>query len=317
MNTAQEGKVQLTESLKTRDRWLVVIESVTYFAVILTAFLGNTLLSFAFYRTRTLRTPQNYYLVSLALTDILNAVACSITLAVLVKGTWPYGDLICQLEGVMISICASVSLLTLGMIAVNRYTKICRSASLYKKIFSKRNVLISITISWVLTTFMASGAFFAGNTVYYFHPGKCRCFYQLDLKESIGLYITFCYSMVVSLTLSTIIFSYYKVCRKIRAHFVQVGNSSLRDDNSVAFAEEVKITMMLFFTLLAFLICWIPSFIVDLYESLAGYYEFSRPVYVLNVFTYVSSSGINPLIYGLMKREFKTAYKKALDCKDD
>lgn len=124
MNTAQEGKVQLTESLKTRDRWLVVIESVTYFAVILTAFLGNTLLSFAFYRTRTLRTPQNYYLVSLALTDILNAVACSITLAVLVKGTWPYGDLICQLEGVMISICASVSLLTLGMIAVNRYTKI-------------------------------------------------------------------------------------------------------------------------------------------------------------------------------------------------
>ena len=314
MNATQERMSLLSLSLKNRELWLVVIESAAFCSVVFIAFLGNIWLCLAFYKTRTLRSPQNYYLASLALTDILNAVVCSIALAALIKGEWPYGDFICQCQGLVMSTCASVSLLTLGMIAINRYTKICRSRSLYQKIYSKRNVLISIATSWIATVFVAAGAFFAGKTVYYFHPGKSWCFYQLDLKENMGLYVMFCFSIIISFAFSTIVFSYYKVLRKIRAHFVQVGNASLRDDNSKAFAEEVKVTMMIFTTILAFSICWTPSFTIDFYEILGGYYTLPRQVYMLNIFTYISSSAINPMIYGLMKRDFKEAYKKVLNC---
>ena len=45
-------------------------------------------------------------------------------------------------------------------------------------------------------------------------------------------------------------------------------------------------------------------------------FRFSRQLYLLNVFTFQSSSTINPLIYGLIKTEFKEDYKKVLYCRD-
>lgn len=71
---------------------------------------------------------------------------------------------------------------------------------------------------------------------------------------------------------------------------------------------------MLLATVLAFFICWTPSFITDLYEVFGGYYTLPRQVYMLNVFTFVGSSAVNPVIYGLMKKEFKEAYKTVLKC---
>ena len=318
MNNAQEPLLHLALKLKGREHWLVGIESTVYFAVILTALLGNTLLILAVYKTNTIRSHQNFYLVSLAATDILNAAVCMpLTLVVLIKETWPFGDFICQLQGSLISISATVSLLTLGTIAINRYVKIARSVSLYQKIFSKRNILISIAITWIITAVFVFGSFIFRKTAFHFHPGKCLCWLQINLKHSRGLFSQCLYSIWVSITFSAIMFSYCKVLRKIRTHFAQVANSSIHDDRSAAFAEEVKITSMLFATILAFLICWSPSVIIDFYEIVGGYYTLPRQVYFLNIFTYATSSAVNPLIYGLMKREFKEAYKKVLCCRED
>ena len=176
MNTTQELLSQLALKLKGRERWLVGIEATVYFAVILTALLGNILLCLAVFMTNTIRSRQNFYLVSLAATDVLHAVVCMpFTLVGLIQGTWPFSDFICQLQGSLISVSATVSLLTLGTIAINRYVKIVRSASLYQKIFSKRNILISIAITWLATVFFVFGSFAVRKTVFYFHPGKCLC----------------------------------------------------------------------------------------------------------------------------------------------
>lgn len=211
MNTSEERMLQLTLSLQMRERWLVVVECTAYFSIVLTAFMGNILFALTFYKIRTLRTPQSYYLVSLAVTDILNAAACSIALVALAEETWPYGDFICQLQRVIMSICGLISPLTLGVIAINRYTKICRSQSLHQKVFSKRSVLTSIGISWITTSTLVVSTFFARRTVYFFHPGKCWCFYKLDMDDMQPWTLHLHY-------------------RKIPAHYVQVGNSSLRDE---------------------------------------------------------------------------------------
>ena len=318
MNSTQERLSYLALKLKDRERWLVGIESTVYFAVILTALLGNILLTLTFYKKNTIRSRQNFYLVSLAATDILNAFVCMpLTLVVLIQGTWPFGDFICQLQGSLLAIYSAVSFLTLGTIAINRYFKIVRSPSLYQKIFRKRNILISIAITWIATAFFVFGTFTFRNTVFHFHPGKCLCWLKLNLKDKLGVYSQCLYSSFVSITFSAIMFSYCKVFKKIRSHFAQVANSSIHNDSSAAFAEEVKITAMLFATILAFFICWTPSIIIDFYETLGGYYKLPRQVYLFNILTYASSSAINPVLYGLMKREFKEAYKQVLCGRED
>ena len=210
-DTAQERMVQLWLSLRNGERWLVGIESGVYFVIILTACLGNILLSYAIYKTRSLRASQNYYLVSLAATDVLSAIiVMPFTFVVLVKETWPFGDFICKLQGSVIMICSAVSLLTLGMISINRYLKIVRSVSLYQKLFRKRNVLISIAISWIIAVFILSSAFAFGKEVFYYHPGKCICSLKLDLTSNLGLYIAIIYVSFTSVTFSIIAFSIYQ-----------------------------------------------------------------------------------------------------------
>ncbi|CAH3045214.1 unnamed protein product, partial [Porites lobata] len=57
--------------------------------------------------TPSLHSPQNCYLVSLAIVDILNAVVCipiTLKLAVSIKGKWDFSDVICQLQGKVLQI---------------------------------------------------------------------------------------------------------------------------------------------------------------------------------------------------------------------
>lgn len=313
MNDTQQRFTALEQELSSRGKWLVGIECTVYLVVLLTAVLGNIMLTIAVLKTQTLKRTQNYYLLSLAATDIVIAItSMPLTLVVFIQGTWPFSNFICQLQGSLISVCSTVSLLTLGMIAVNRYVKIVCLPGLYQKIFSKKNVFISIAISWIAITLVTFVAYAFGETVFFYHPGKAICWAKVNLKSALGLYCTITYSLNMSLTYLAIYFSYYKVFRKIRAHFAHVANTSLHSDSSIAFAEEVKVTTMLFVTVVAFIICWIPTNIADLYEIFAGYYTLPRQLYFFNIFTLACSSAVNPLVYGFMKNEFREAYKKVL-----
>ena len=164
----------LAVSLKTREVWQIILESTAYLLILLAAFLGNLMLCVAVYKTRALRNLQNYYLVSLAVTDISSAVLCMpLTLAVLMTGRWPFGEFVCQVQASLIFILSVVSLVTLTMIAVNRYVKMVRSANLYQKIFSKRKIVISIVMSCTISAVMVLSSFLFGEKAFTFHPGKC------------------------------------------------------------------------------------------------------------------------------------------------
>ena len=110
---------------------------------------------------------------------------------VLIKGTWPFGDFICEMQGNVMMICGAVSIIILGMITINRYVKIVRSASLYQKIFCKRNVLKSIATSSICAVFAVVGAFFLGGEVLCNDPGKSVCLIKLDMTNKVGLFISF------------------------------------------------------------------------------------------------------------------------------
>lgn len=309
-----DRKRSIEESLGNRETWMIVAETTGAFIIVILATIGNIILCLAIYRCRALRKIQNYYIVALALSDLILTVLCvPMGLAVVILGRWPFGDTLCQIQGILTYYFACFSVLTLTLIAINRYVKMIRSLNIYQKAYTRNYVLLSI----------AACAIFSGVFVipfvsqrFCFHPGKLACFVCKSRNKREQALILGPYSVLIAMTYPVITFCYYKVFRKVRAHFTQITASSLHEDNAKSFAEEVKITKILFAVLIAFVICWTPAFTIEFLDTLHGEYSLARQVYLILPFTGAASCAINPLIYGVMQKRFRDTYKKILTCKN-
>lgn len=98
----------------------------------------------------------------------------------------------------------------------------------------------------------------------------------------------------------------------IRAHNAQIANSVASENNDIAlqsFARESRATKMLFVTMVGFQLCWIPLYSLELIDLFHKDLDAPRTVFVLTTYTVTASSSINPIIYAVMNKEFRDAFK--------
>lgn len=316
MEEALMRENELAMSLENREVGVVVFETTVCVVVDVSALLGNVLLCFSLYRTPGFRASQNYYITCLAVTDMLFAVLCMpFLVGTLIKGKWIFGDTFCQLQGSFIFILVNASLLTMTLIAVNRFFKMTKSGKIYRRIYSKRNVLLSILLVWAVSIALVVALFSFGSQVFRFHPGKFLCFLDMTHTQGVRLYSLAAYFTVSAVVFPVMIICYVQVYRKVRAHFAEISIAGSARQASRSFVNEAKITKMLFVTLVAFLVCWSPAIITDVFEAFYGQYSLPRHVYFWQIITFASSSAVNPIIYGFMRQELRMAYKEVLTCK--
>ena len=312
MNKTLERRKNIEEALKNREAWVIAVELSGTSVVVAVSLVGNMLLCAAIYRSHALRTIQNYYIVALAIVGLLFTLLCvPLSFVAAILGRWPFGDTICQIQGSLIYYLASFLLLNMTLIALNRYVKMVRSVNIYQRMYTKNNVLLSIAACGVF-----SGVFIIPYVwqKFCFHPGILACFACKgeDAKEQALLLGP--YSVIITVIYPVMIFCYYKVFRKIRAHFAQIADSTLHEDIQKSIAEEIKITKLLFAVVITFLICWTPAFTIEFLDILQGGYTLQRQVYLILTFTASANAAINPMIYGLTQKRFRQAYKKLLTC---
>lgn len=302
-------------ALGDRNTSTVVIECVVFSVMIVTALVGNLFVCLAFFKNPTLnRSLNNYFIVSLAVSDILLALlAETATLGVFITGRWPFNYILCQFHGVSMFILGLVSLQTLMLISVNRYLKMVKSDFLYKKIFKKNTVRWMIVASWLLATAPSLMFLLSGNR-FVFNSDRSLCYPDSSFQSS-RIFLHCIYLIFIVIPSCVIIFCYYKIYRKIRAHNAQIANSVARENNDIAlrsFAREARVTKMLFVTMVGFQLCWIPLYIMEVIDLFHEDLDAPRTVYVLTTFTVSASCSINPIIYAVMNKDFRDAFKRLL-----
>ena len=115
---------------------VVICETFFYLLIISMAIAGNSCVLLAVYRNSRLRTVPNYYIVSLAISDILLPLLCApYSVAVAIVGHWPFNDSVCQSQGFFVIILACASLLILTLTAINRFFRMVVTLSNLLKIF--------------------------------------------------------------------------------------------------------------------------------------------------------------------------------------
>ena len=300
-----EGTMALSEELKHREQVLVICEAFFYFLTLSVAIIGNSCVILAVYRNTRLRTIPNYYIVSLAISDILLPLLCApYSTAVVILGHWPFSDDVCQVQGFFVMILACGSLLILTLTAINRFYRMVRTKH-YRRIFTKSKTIIMISFCFGLAC-MEPLPYLVSGRRYVFHPGKLFCFQTTEI--SIPNLLVYVFVGVPTFTLSI---CYVLVFKKMRIHQRTVQNlrsSSLAED-SITLAD-VKVTKILFVTVMGFLACWTPISVIDCVDTFRGKVSFPRQVYVLYFILGNLSGAINPFVYGVLNSNFRQEYKK-------
>lgn len=214
-------------------RVLATISETTVLSIIsFVALIGNVSLFFIVYKNRSLHTINNIFILNLAAADILvSALSMPVTVVTIIKQRWVFGDTACTALGFLTILSFIASVMSLGMIAINRYYYIVKWNT-YNDTFTKRKALLYGVAVWVFSISLALPPHF-GWGKYRFIPGKSYCF--VDWTSNI-YYSYFLIAVCFLGPLSAMVFSYYNILKFTSDSKRKV--SALR--NNLTAASEVR-----------------------------------------------------------------------------
>ena len=286
----------MTQSLEDRNTATVVSETAILSLVTILSLAGNLLVCLAVYRNPRLRCPSNYYIISLALSDILQAL-CTMPLSIvfLAMGRWPFGASLCYVSAIVKYSLTKISIYTMVLMAVNRYYKIVKPAK-YQTTFKKRFIVKTASLVWfILTTYAIIAAFVIGS------EAKEDQDFALCLIKYPPTAIPIL-ALLMYLPYFPIIFCYWKIYRAVKVHN---ANVSWQSSN----VEDVKVSKTLFATVVGFISLYMPSNCIYVYSVFS---DPPRELALFGTMLIFSASCVNPFIYGFMNQAFKKEFKKCL-----
>ena len=311
MTASEKHALRLAESLHSRTTLQVVLESLIYGFITVAGFIGNLLVLYIVYKTPRLRNVSGLFVASLALSDVAMAsIAAPPSFIALIAGRWTSGFVACQLQGFVVIATVAASLQTMALMSIDRYFRVVRPTK-HRSFFTMPRAQLMAGLVWIISL-MYPVLYLASGRKYIFHPGKFFCFHATKSSFTANaIYICICSSLVV------LSFCYFNVFRHLKLNARRVKNMRVsfatKDNNTRNISsEEIRLTRTLFVTVLGYLICWTPVLIVDFVEKGVGNFSLSRGVYVMYTTFGMTSSSLNPVIYGVLNQTFRREYKKIL-----
>ena len=298
--SSENNELDPDSMLKDRRIATVVTETTIFALVMIISFLGNLLVCYAVYRNPRLRNPSNYYIISLALTDILQA-SCSMpfSVAYLANGEWSFGISACEFVTIFKLSMTEVSTLSMALMALNRYYKVVKPNK-YRAIFKPRNIVTTAYLAWIIPMTLVILSVFAFGQEAKPNPLYATCAIQPDESAFYPVVFGLMYSLYFIIAVC-----YWKIYHKVKIHN---ANLSWQSSN----VADVKVSKTLFVTVVSFFILLLPAHIIFTSYQIVGPANFPRFLSLLAALFDFMTSCTNPFIYGYMNRAFRSEFKKCL-----
>uniref|UniRef100_A0A3Q3IK83 G-protein coupled receptors family 1 profile domain-containing protein n=1 Tax=Monopterus albus TaxID=43700 RepID=A0A3Q3IK83_MONAL len=239
------------------------------------AIIGNFLVCLAITRNKKLRTVTNYFLVSLAVSDILVglvAIPCA------------------MLTDLELFVLLQSSILSLLAVAAERYMAILLPFQ-YQHVMSPRNAHLALLVTWGLGAISGTDMNEGEETVY--------CIFPCMVDMSYMVYFNFFCCLLVPLAAMFIIYGhiFLTVRRQLRCIASSVAKSNMR--------KELGKATFLFLVLFLFMVCWMPIHIINCVLLFCPRCEVPMSLIVAAILFSHANSALNPILYAYRMRSFR------------
>ncbi|KAI7812639.1 muscarinic acetylcholine receptor M1 [Triplophysa rosa] len=146
-----EARNLSVDPLGGHQAWEVVLIVLVTGPLSLVTILGNLLVVISFRVNSQLRTISNYYLLSLAVADlILGTVSMNLYTVYIIMGRWTWGHLACDLWLALDYVASNASVMNLLVISFDRYFSVTRPLT-YRTKRTPKKAAAMIALAWVVS----------------------------------------------------------------------------------------------------------------------------------------------------------------------
>ncbi|KAM4696142.1 adenosine receptor A1-like [Rhinophrynus dorsalis] len=294
----------------------VAITNIPYLlSEVLTAVLsvvGNILICLAVLNDRRLRTVTNYFLLSLAIADILVgavAIPCAIVLDIGVTRCNLYCCLFMSCNLMTFSLASIFGLLA---VAVERYISILCPFH-YRAFVTPRISLVVILGTWLLAAFTGMMPLMGWRKPY---PPNSECLFGTLISESYMVYLIFFGCVLPPLVV--MLFFYARIFLEIRRQIRQIAEWEVEVSRSKRrrriVLKELRMATSLFIVVFCFVLCWFPIHLLNAIRLFCPNCDVPAEVILTAIILSHANSAINPIIYVFRLSSFRQAVESTLSC---
>ncbi|XP_030375359.1 neuropeptides capa receptor [Scaptodrosophila lebanonensis] len=300
-----------------------LLVSIIFGGIFITGVVGNVLVCIVIIRHSTMHTATNYYLFSLAVSDLLYLLLGLPAEVFLYWHQYPYlfGLPFCKIRAFISEACTYVSVFTIVAFSMERFLAICHPLHLYAMVGFKRALRI-IAALWI-ASFLSAIPFGIMSEIQYLRDPNDNtkiaesAFCSLSLPDELPLFeVSFCIFFVIPMVL--IIILYGRMGAQIRSRTTQklgVQHGSIRESRNSQMKKKAVIRMLAA-VVITFFVCWFPFHIQRLWylyaKGVDNFQDINEWLFSIAGFAYYVSCTINPIVYNVMSHRYRVAFKEIL-----
>ena len=285
--------------------------------VSISAFVGNILVTVAFFRNASLRTSPNYFIVNMAASDLVSALTIWPLYAT--EGMpsrkklmdEPMATVLCKLGQYSRSVSQLVSIVSLVLIVVERFIAIVHPLQVKK--FTKRLRAVLLILTWIISVSVAIPFVPFSKIVQQDQQMFCRFSWG---KNELSIYLPTGFVLFYCVPLITIIVLYTRIMKCLRHS--RPTACELQENTRIRNRQQNMTVMKVFISIvIVFFLCWTPLCVYVLLKAVfPPVYTKDSCMRIAGIFFYIFPSlgtAINPVILFVSSTNFSKALKEMLN----
>ncbi|XP_076175863.1 neuropeptides capa receptor isoform X2 [Ptiloglossa arizonensis] len=308
---------------------MVIPLTIAYVVIFVTGIFGNIATCIVVIRNPSMQTATNYYLFSLAISDLtLLVLGLPNELSIFWQQyPWALGVVLCKIRAYVSEMSSYVSVLTIVAFSMERYLAICHPLRVYTISGLKRPIRF-ILAAWSIALVCAIPfAIYTKVNLVEYPPGSGNysadsaiCAMLLPYMPKFPLYelssiIFFFIPMLVILVVYTRMG--LRIWNSTRDTLNSVVHGTIHG-NSRQIQSRKSVIRMLSAVVILFFFCWAPFHAQRLfyvYAQESDYYpDLNEWLYILSGCLYYFSTTVNPILYNVMSMKYRNAFRQTICC---